>query len=154
MNSILSKCENKGRNQKSDKSQDYAQKPQRNCILKNSISGLFTSECLFMIPSSGISYLRKLISLFATEFKIITSLRLCTLCAKFYFFARQSLQFSNLHKISIYVFAQKSRKTKGYKGYNNGYVHWTYPLLYCPQARTSSAVMFNDFVFFNYSKKQ
>jgi hypothetical protein len=39
MNSIWEKDKNKARNLKSEKIQDYSQKPQRNCTFKNSISG-------------------------------------------------------------------------------------------------------------------
>ncbi len=38
MNSILWEDENKRRSLKSEKSQDFSQKPQRNCTFKNSIS--------------------------------------------------------------------------------------------------------------------
>jgi hypothetical protein len=40
MNSIL-KNENEGRNLKSEKSQDYAHKPQRSCAFMNFTSDLF-----------------------------------------------------------------------------------------------------------------
>ncbi len=39
MKSTFWKAKNEGRNRKSDKSQDYAQKPQRNCTFMTYISG-------------------------------------------------------------------------------------------------------------------
>jgi hypothetical protein len=39
INSILYKAKTKGGNLNSEKSQDYAQKPQRNCTVMNSTSG-------------------------------------------------------------------------------------------------------------------
>jgi hypothetical protein len=56
INDILLKDKNEGRNLNSEKSQDYAQKPQQNCTFMNSTSG----QNFRAYGTDFISYLRKI----------------------------------------------------------------------------------------------
>jgi hypothetical protein len=59
MNSILCKAATNGKNLKSEKSQDYAQKRQRDCTFMNSDSGLVSSGYVLFRRVMKLAGLRK-----------------------------------------------------------------------------------------------